>query len=100
MSDLTDEQLGSLERASSQGGMIRDLCQHPGFKIYLKSIEELKNKKEKQWLLGTEDEARLARAQAQGLDLAITELKKFIISGDRASKMLNEAIDLNRTPVQ
>jgi len=89
MSDLTDEQIASLERAAAQGGMVRDLCQHPGFKLYLKTLEEIKAKKEKAWLQGTEQEAREARLQAQGLELAITELKKFIISGDRAHKMLD-----------
>lgn len=94
MSELTQEQLGHLERAAGQGGMVRDLCQHPGFKLYLKAIEDLKAKREKIWLQGTEQEAREARLQAQGLELAITELKKFIISGDRANKMLDEHSDL------
>jgi len=89
MSELTDEQVASLDRAAAQGGMVRDLCQHPGFKLYLKTLEDIKAKKEKAWLQGTEEEARIARAHAQGLELAITELKKFIISGDRAGKMLD-----------
>lgn len=94
MSELTEEQLGHLERAAGQGGMVRDLCQHPGFKLYLKSLEDLKARREKTWLSGTEQEAREARLQAQGIELAITELKKFIISGDRANKMLDENSNL------
>ena len=94
MSELTEEQLGHLERAAGQGGMIRDLCQHPGFKLYLQTLEDIKRKKEQSWLVGSEEDARTARLQAQGIQMAIVELYKFIKSGDRANKMLDEATDL------
>lgn len=91
MNELTEEQLGHLERAAGQGGMIRDLCQHPGFKLYLSTLETLKKQKEQVWLQGTEEEARTARLQAQGIQMAILELYKFIKSGERANKMLDES---------
>lgn len=87
---MDDIQRTRLDTVANQGQIIRNFCQHEGFKIYIKALEDLKAKKEKLWLQGTEQEAREARLHAQGIELAISELKKFVLSGDSASKILRE----------
>lgn len=87
---MEDIQRTKLDLTVNQGQIIRSFCQHDGFKIYLKSLEDLKTKKEKVWLQGTEEQAREARLHAQGIEMAINELKKFMLSGEAAARTLRD----------
>lgn len=94
MTDLTEQQVERLKIVAIEGSQVRDLCKHPGFKIYLKSLEDIISDKKNTWLRGTEEEARNARFEAKGIQRAIDELKKFIVSGDNANNVLQDNSDL------
>ena len=68
--DLSDEQKNKLLDKVEKASYIRDFCRHPGFKVYKKALEDLINDDKNTWLRGTEEEARLARFEARGIQRA------------------------------
>jgi len=94
MNDLTDKQVESLKQTAVEGSQVRDLCKHPGFKLYLSNLEDIISDKKNIWLRGNEEDARNARLEAKGIQRAIDELKKFILSGDNANIILQHNSDL------
>lgn len=88
MGEFTPEQKEGLKVTVDNGDMIRSLVKHPGFELYRKALEEKIADSKNKWLSGTDEEAKQARYRAQGLMEAINELKKFILSGDQARRIL------------
>lgn len=82
------EQVERLKKVSLDGDIIRELCKHPGFKFYLERLNEMIDDNKNTWLNGTEEDAKNARFEARGLKRAMDELKKFMLSGDRAKQIL------------
>jgi hypothetical protein len=82
---------GSIERLKAsvyEGDAVRDFCKHPGFKIYSDRLNEIINDSKNTWLTGTEEDAKNARFEARGVKRALDELKKFMLSGDGAKRIL------------
>jgi hypothetical protein len=90
MSDLNDQQLEHLSQDVNNGHIIRAFCQHPGFKLYKAALDAILEDKKNAWLKGTEEDARLERIRAQGVQRAVEVLKQFMVLGDNASRMINE----------
>jgi hypothetical protein len=88
MSELKPEQVERLKGISLEGDQIRELCRHPGFKVYLAKLEEIISDSKNTWLNGSEEDAKNARFEARGVKRALDELKKFMLSGDRAKQIL------------
>lgn len=96
MSDLTDQQKIRLAQDVNNGNIIRSFCQHPGFKLYKAELDIILEDKKNAWLKGTEEDARLERIRAQGVQKAVDILKQFMLLGDNASRMLNtDAAEVN-----
>jgi hypothetical protein len=91
MSELTPEMAERLKGAAYNGDVVRDLCKHPGFKVYLSALEAIISDNKNTWLNGTDEDAKNARFEARGVQRAINELKKFMLSGDNAKRMLTDA---------
>lgn len=87
---MEEKTLEALKKTAVEGSQIRDLCKHPGFKIYLKALEDIILDKKNTWLRGSEEDAKNARLEAKGIQRALDELKKFIISGDNAQNIIND----------
>lgn len=88
MSDVTPEQKERLRVAVDEGDMIRSFCKHPGFELYRKAIEAKILDSKNKWLIGSDEDARVARYKAQGIMEAMNELKKFMLTGDNARQIL------------
>lgn len=93
---LSDDQISRLVGDQENGALIRGFCQHPGFKIYQKALEMILEDKKNVWLRGSDEEAKLERVRAQGVEKALNVLKQFIITGVNASRVLKE----NETPAE
>lgn len=94
MDELNPSQIERLQATATVGDQVREFCRHPGFKLYMKELEAIINDDKQKWLQGTDEEAKLARLEARGVQKAIDVLKKFILSGDRAKHMLKEVSEV------
>lgn len=86
--EVSPEKVERLKGTAEEGDAIRSFCLHPGFKLYQKALEDKIADKKHTWLRGSDEEAKAARMRAQGIQEALDELKKFILSGDRAKQVL------------
>lgn len=87
---MEERTIEALKKTALEGSQIRDLCKHPGFKIYLQTLENIVLDKKNTWLRGSEEDARNARFEAKGVQRALDELKKFILSGDNANTIIQD----------
>lgn len=87
---LTDDQIRRLLSDTQNGVVIRGFCSHPGFKIYQQALELVLSDKKNTWLKGTDEEAKMERIRAQGVQKALDVLKQFILTGDNAARILKE----------
>lgn len=92
---MDEKTIEALKKTAVEGSQIRDLCKHPGFKIYLKTLEDIILDKKNAWLKGSEEDAKNARLEARGVQRALDELKKFMLSGDNANIILRNNSDLS-----
>lgn len=96
MDELTPNTVERLKQSAYEGDVIKDFCKQPGFKIYQARLEEIINDCKHTWLNGSEEDAKNARFEARGVKRALDELKKFILSGNSAKKILvDSSIDTN-----
>lgn len=92
MSELTDAQIARLTSDVNTALVIRQFCAHPGFKIYREALDAILEDKKNVWLRGTDEEARLERIRAQGVQKALDVLKQFILIGDRSAQIINNQV--------
>lgn len=92
MSDLNEQQLARLQTNVQEGAIIRSWCQHAGYAIYKRKLEEILADKKNLWLKGSDEDARQERIRAQGLQMAFTVLTQFMTLGDNASKIINNDV--------
>lgn len=90
MSDLNEHQQLRLQQDVTNGHIIRAFCQHPGFKLYKAELDGILEDKKNAWLKGNDEDARIERIRAQGVQKAVDVLKQFMLLGDNAARMLNE----------
>jgi hypothetical protein len=90
MSEFSDAQIQKMNETSEEGNILRDFCRHAGYKIYIKRLEKIISDDKNIWLRGTEEDARNARFEARGIQRALDELKRIILSGDNANRLLAE----------
>lgn len=88
MSELTEEQVKRLVHNAETGKVIRAWCQHPGYAIFKRALEEILADKKNKWLSGTDEDARTARVQGQGVQKALDVLTQFMLVGDTAGQIL------------
>lgn len=87
---MDEKTIEALKVTAIEGSQIKDLCKHPGFKIYLKTLEDIILDKKNTWLRGSEEDAKNARFEAKGVQRALDELKKFILSGNNANAIIQD----------
>lgn len=92
MSDLNEQQIDRLTKDVNTGHIIRQFCQHPGFKLYKAELDAILEDKKNLWLKGSDDDAKLERLRAQGVQKAVDVLKQFILLGDNAARLLNDNV--------
>lgn len=92
MSELSEQQLARLSTDVNVGHTIRAFCQHPGFKIYKEALDAILEDKKNVWLRGSDEDARIERIRAQGVQKAMDILKQFMLVGDRSAQILNDQI--------
>lgn len=94
--EITEEQLRSkLIRNATVGGLVKNWCKHPAFKLFEEAIQTILDDKKEMWLKGTDEEARNARAEARGVAKAMKVLQMFKASGELSKKTLMETYDLD-----
>lgn len=91
MPNLSADQIERLQKTVHEGAMIRDWAQHPGFKLFKEWVENKILDKKNEWLRTTNDkDAEKIRQKASvWLDM-LDEIKRFMLSGDNASRLLME----------
>lgn len=92
MGDLTDDQVNRLSQDVNHGHVIRAFCQHPGFKLYHDALQAIIEDKKQVWLKGNDEEAKLERLRAQGVQKALDVLKQFILLGQNSARILNNDV--------
>lgn len=90
MNDFIDAKTVRLGATAERGSVIRSFCQHPGFKLYEQELQNIIDDKKNRWLVGTDEDAKLFRYHAQGVQLSLGILKKMILDGDLANSQLRE----------
>jgi hypothetical protein len=100
MNEKDEIKVGRLGHKAEVGSVIRSFCQHAGFKVYTESLEAIVQDKKNQWLRGTDEEAKIFRYQAQGVDMALGVLKRMILEGDLAATQMKEVVDDSLEPQQ
>lgn len=92
MSELSEGQIARLTADVNAGQVIRAFCQHPGFALYRKALEEIIEDKKNKWLQGDDEAARLERIRAQGVQKSLDVLKQFMMLGDNSARILNNDV--------
>lgn len=98
MEEMQDAKTARLAQRAERGSVIRSFAQHPGFKIYTEALNEIVLDKKNKWLQGSDEEAKIFRYQAQGIDMALGVLKRMILDGDLATSQLRENVDNSLEP--
>jgi hypothetical protein len=98
--EISPAQVERLKDTKADGDAIRSFCLHPGFKLYKAALEEKIADRKNTWLRGSDEEAKSARMRAQGIQEALDELKKFILSGDRAGTVLTQVAQVTLSQPQ
>ena len=92
MEGLNDQQIARLQNDVNIANIIRQFCQHPGFKIYKGALDAIIEDKKNIWLRGSDEDAKIERIRAQGIHKAIEVLKQFVSLGDNAARILNNDV--------
>lgn len=92
MNELNDDQISRLSQDVNNGQIIRAFCQHPGFKLYHDALQTIIEDKKQSWLKGTDEDAKLERLRAQGVQKALDILKQFILLGQNSARILNNDV--------
>lgn len=95
--ELHDPKTARLAQRAERGSVIRSFAQHPGFKIYKEELDAIVSDKKNKWLQGSDEDAKIFRYQAQGVDMALGILKRMILDGDLAANQLHEAVEAAQT---
>ena len=91
MSNLTPQSIERLQATVQEGEIIKDFCRHPGFKILERFIESKISDDRKEWLrASSKDEAELVRIKCSVWVNLLDEVKKFILSGNNAKRLIEE----------
>lgn len=73
---------------------MRQFMNHPGFKIWNDALQSKIDDVKKEWLTTTDPvKAESIRTRAVQLNEALDLVKRKVIEGDNAAKMLNSAVD-------
>lgn len=78
-----------LQQKVQIAGLFREWCQHPAFKIWEKELNDKISDTKNEWL--TADDVKAAKLRLRGVYLmeALDIVKKRILEGDNARKMLD-----------
>lgn len=87
--ELYDAQIARLSADVQAGQIIREFCKHPGFALYHGALQALIEDKKNLWLKGSDEDAKVERVRAQGVQKAIDTLKQFILVGENSARILN-----------
>lgn len=96
--ELQDAKNARLAHRAERGSTIRSFAQHPGFKIYKEELDAIVSDKKNRWLQGTDEEAKIFRYQAQGVEMALGIIKRMILDGDLAATQLHELAESPSEP--
>ena len=98
MDEMIDHKAARLSQRAQRGAVIRSFAQHEGFKIYTEALDEIISDKKNKWLQGSDEEAKIFRYQAQGVEMARGVLKKMLIEGTLAADQLRESVENSFEP--
>jgi hypothetical protein len=87
---MDDFKEARLTQRAERGAVMRSFAQHSGFKIYTEALNDITQDKKNKWLQGTDEEAKIFRYQAQGIEMALGILKRMVLDGDLAASQLRE----------
>ena len=93
MDEMIDQKNSRLAHKAERGSVLRSFAQHSGFKIFTEALNDIVSDKKNKWLQGTDEEAKIFRYQAQGVEMALGVLKRFVLEGDLASSQLKESVN-------
>jgi hypothetical protein len=98
MDEMVDLKTSRLSHRAQRGSVIRSFVQHEGFKLFKEELETIVLDKKNKWLQGTDEEAKIFRYQAQGVEMALGILKRLILDGDLAVSQLRENTETSLEP--
>lgn len=87
---LTPDQISRLQQSVQDGTIIRDWCQHQGFKLFKTWIDSKIADKKQDWLRAEDKDAEKIRAKATAWLEIQDEFKKWMLLGDNAQRILQE----------
>lgn len=89
---MEDTQKAKHQADAEVGMIMRQFMNHPGFAIWNKDLEEKMNDTKKEWLTAkSPEDAERVRNRAIQLNLALDLVKRRVIAGDNARKLLELA---------
>jgi hypothetical protein len=95
---MEDLKASRLSNRAQKGAVIRSFVQHEGFKLFSEALNDIVVDKKNKWLQGTDEEAKIFRYQAQGIDMALGVLKRMVLEGDLAVSQLRDQDDNSLDP--
>jgi hypothetical protein len=98
MDEMIDAKTNRLSHRAERGSIMRSFAQHPGFKILSDSLNDIVQDKKNKWLQGSDEDAKIFRYQAQGVEMALGVLKRMILDGDLATSQLRENVENSLEP--
>ncbi len=90
MSDIVDVSIARLTQKAQLGSVLNSFRQHDGYKIFEKILQDIVEDRKQQWLQGSDEQAKIFRYQAQGVQMALGALKKVVLEGVLAQDRLKE----------
>jgi hypothetical protein len=98
MDEMIDAKSSRLSHRAQRGAIIRSFAQHEGFHIFKNELDSIIQDKKNKWLQGTDEDAKIFRYQAQGIEMALGVLKRMILDGDLAVSQLRENTENSLEP--
>ena len=100
MDEKDERKVGRLAHRAERGSIMRSFAQHAGFQIFKEELDAIVQDKKNKWLQGSDEDAKIFRYQAQGVDMALGVLKRIVLDGDLAATQMKEVVDNSLEPQQ
>ncbi len=101
MDESEEKAIERLQMSAAAGVTIRSWCQHEGFKLFKKHFEDKIDQARETWL-SEEDPAKQAVLKRKAIlwTEIVNELKKYMLVGDNAARLLRENNLVSEASVQ
>lgn len=98
---MEESRTSRLSQEAFEGAQVREMCKHPGWKIFQKAIDDKITMAKNEWLHAkSKEEAEEIRIKTKHYSEVYDIIKSMIMKGDNARLMLNQILETQNTPSQ